>query len=232
MGRTSGLSTFRSPGKKDKELCQWAMCLQPLQEVFCSNSSGIILIPHFPHALFPGFILLLNISIVRVAAHTHSPGNIYFLQGLFHSIRIYRCIKCPFRTILLTSLISIIRTPAVTILCVRTKIGYTIYSLRIKEISNKIIATLGIESSRWRFYCNLRVFLTFLGRTKRKTHRKSIKLTVGTCGAYDKLIQFYSLIHCNTSEYFVSFNHTKHHFTRKLAVFDTILGSSPARWDG
>lgn len=25
MGRTSGLSTFRSPGKKDKELCQWAM---------------------------------------------------------------------------------------------------------------------------------------------------------------------------------------------------------------
>ena len=23
MGRTSGLSTFRSPGKKDKELCQW-----------------------------------------------------------------------------------------------------------------------------------------------------------------------------------------------------------------
>ena len=25
MGRTSGLNTFRSPGKKDKELCQWAM---------------------------------------------------------------------------------------------------------------------------------------------------------------------------------------------------------------
>ena len=25
MGRTSGLSTFRSPGKADKELCQWAM---------------------------------------------------------------------------------------------------------------------------------------------------------------------------------------------------------------
>ena len=25
MGRTSGLSTFRSPGKKDKELCRWAM---------------------------------------------------------------------------------------------------------------------------------------------------------------------------------------------------------------
>lgn len=25
MGRTSGLSTFRSPGKKDKEICQWAM---------------------------------------------------------------------------------------------------------------------------------------------------------------------------------------------------------------
>ena len=80
------------------------MCLQPLQEVFCSNSSGIILIPHFPHALFPGFILLLNISIVRVAAHTHSPGNIYFLQGLFHSIRIYRCIKCPFRTMMYSAL--------------------------------------------------------------------------------------------------------------------------------
>ena len=31
------------------------------------------------------------------------------------------------------------------------------------------------------------------------------------------------------SSKFVSFNHTKHHFTRKLAVFDTILGSSPAR---
>ena len=28
---------------------------------------------------------------------------------------------------------------------------------------------------------------------------------------------------------FVSFIHTMHHFTRKLAVFDTILGSSPAR---
>ena len=25
MGRTSGLSTFRSPGKKDRELCRWAM---------------------------------------------------------------------------------------------------------------------------------------------------------------------------------------------------------------
>jgi len=25
MGRTSGLSTFRSPGKKDKDVCQWAM---------------------------------------------------------------------------------------------------------------------------------------------------------------------------------------------------------------
>ena len=25
MGRTSGLSTFRSPGKKDRELCQWAL---------------------------------------------------------------------------------------------------------------------------------------------------------------------------------------------------------------
>ena len=25
MGRTSGLSTFRSPGKRDKELCHWAM---------------------------------------------------------------------------------------------------------------------------------------------------------------------------------------------------------------
>ena len=25
MGRTSGLSTFRSPGKKDKELCHWAL---------------------------------------------------------------------------------------------------------------------------------------------------------------------------------------------------------------
>ena len=25
MGRTSGLSTFRSPGKKDKAICQWAM---------------------------------------------------------------------------------------------------------------------------------------------------------------------------------------------------------------
>lgn len=25
MGRTSGLSTFRSPGKKDKEICRWAM---------------------------------------------------------------------------------------------------------------------------------------------------------------------------------------------------------------
>ena len=25
MGRASGLSTFRSPGKKDKEICQWAM---------------------------------------------------------------------------------------------------------------------------------------------------------------------------------------------------------------
>ena len=31
------------------------------------------------------------------------------------------------------------------------------------------------------------------------------------------------------SSKFVSFNRTKHHFTRKLAVFDTILGSSPAR---
>ena len=31
------------------------------------------------------------------------------------------------------------------------------------------------------------------------------------------------------SSKFVSFNHTKHHFTRKLTVFDTILGSSPAR---
>lgn len=25
MGRTSGLSTFRSPGKKDRQICQWAM---------------------------------------------------------------------------------------------------------------------------------------------------------------------------------------------------------------
>ena len=25
MGRTSGLGTFRSPGKKDRELCRWAM---------------------------------------------------------------------------------------------------------------------------------------------------------------------------------------------------------------
>ena len=25
MGRTSGLSTFRSPGRKDREICQWAM---------------------------------------------------------------------------------------------------------------------------------------------------------------------------------------------------------------
>ena len=32
------------------------------------------------------------------------------------------------------------------------------------------------------------------------------------------------------SSKFVSFNHTKYHFTRKLAVFDTILGSSLARW--
>ena len=32
------------------------------------------------------------------------------------------------------------------------------------------------------------------------------------------------------SSKFVSFNHTKCHFTRKLAVFNTILGSNPARW--
>ena len=31
------------------------------------------------------------------------------------------------------------------------------------------------------------------------------------------------------SSKFVSFNHTKYHFTRKPAVFDAILGSSPAR---
>jgi hypothetical protein len=31
------------------------------------------------------------------------------------------------------------------------------------------------------------------------------------------------------SSKFVSFNHTKHHFTRKLAVFDTSGGSNPVR---
>ena len=31
------------------------------------------------------------------------------------------------------------------------------------------------------------------------------------------------------SSKFVSFNHTKHHFTRKLTVFDTYRGSNPVR---
>ena len=43
MGRTSGLSTFRSPGKKDREICQWAMAkvgITHLQERCFHRLSG------------------------------------------------------------------------------------------------------------------------------------------------------------------------------------------------
>jgi len=51
------------------------------------------------------------------------------------------------------------------------------------------------------------------------------------CGAYNKLIQFYSLIHCNTCQYNVAFPNTLYRshnqivfFPAKHTVFRTILG--------
>ena len=57
------------------------------------------------------------------------------------------------------------------------------------------------------------------------------------CGAYNKLIQFYSLIHCNTWQYNVAFPNTLYRshnqivfLPAKHTVFRTILGRFSTEW--
>ena len=100
------------------------MVFQPGQKLFGGNDPGFILFSLMIHSKLPGIEFFLNIPVSLISGFFHSSGYFNLLQPFSDPVRIHSSFKGSLGAILFTGFVGMIRTLAVTILRIRTKIFY------------------------------------------------------------------------------------------------------------